>query len=948
MFNVLILVVLCSFVVKKLCYYLPEEASMNTQTKFRLVYPSIILFLFSMSFSQTRRPTQRPAPAPFLQHAKSYEETQYLTRVVLKNGMTVLVNEYRAQPVVSVQAFVQAGFLDEPPQRPGLATLLGAMIRRGSSDKAAGTLIQNVHALGGVWDHSTDCNTSRFEIVAPAPQWKRALNIQADALLNPSLEQEALKLESKLMLDQARGAMDDPMEFAEEKLLELSFNQARMGKWIYIVNSGLRDATRESLSRFHKAMYSPSRMLLVISGDVNSGEVLNEVARIYDKPWPEIKASVPLSVSNSQNDFRYMGMRGDIAVPALFFGFHTPGSNSQDYAAMEVLQAILGIGEGSILSTRLKNQKKVILNQKIKFTDSLDSSFLEIQLQVEPNNIDSSEIALLTEMELLKRQEPDEAEMERAFAQLELRRWVGIESVTERGRAYAHYELLGDWKKLNGYISGLRKVKPSDIRRVANKYLNLENCSILEYMPRSVEERKLTSESVKRTLQDLAKPSADQELAEREKETVLALNIPETAGGFKFSEVQSPFQTASILRGPDMFIREDHTAPVVDMGIFLAGGRLSETKENAGITMLMTRLMARGPKGGSANQFNRQLEIYGGRIQPIVADDYFGFYFTILSRNIDEGLSMILEAIRNPGFDKDSIGQLINSQSSAIPCRTNSKDCSFQLMRAALFGDFPYSLDVNGTEASLSAINSDSLQSWYNSHVRNRKVLVVAVGDTKGTSLASYFVKQFSGSRIQAAELPAEFSKPLNSRQTIERKWIRGTSQIIVGFQAPPVEDEDRYGLLVLQSYAGEQGNLSQQIRDQRGAAFQMKLIYKPRLRGGSLVACADANPDNEQAALDIIMEQMSRIAAGPIIYRDYRAAINGAVGAYWIQCQNRLSQIEDVAIYILAGRGIGEYQDIPKYLQGFGQDDFEEIARKILKMDKAVILRLHGKSSLN
>jgi zinc protease len=384
------------------------------------------------------------------------------------------------------------------------------------------------------------------------------------------------------------------------------------------------------------------------------------------------------------------------------------------------------------------------------------------------------------------------------------------------------------------------------------------------------------------------------------------------------------------------------------MGIFFTGGRLSETQENAGITMLMTRLMARGPKGNSAAHFNRQLDIYGGRIQPIVADDYFGFYFTILSNNIDQGLSLILEAIKNPVFDKDSVNLSKTSQSSAILCRTNSKDCSFQLMRTALFGDFPYSLDVNGTEASLSTINVDSLQNWYNSHVKNRKVLVVAVGDTKGTSLASYFVKQFSGSRIQAAELPAEFSKSLSSRQTIERNWIGGTSQIIVGFQAPPVEDDDRYGLLVLQSYAGEQGNLSQQIRDQSGAAYQMKLIYKPRIRGGSLIACAAANPDTEKAAYDIIMEQMPRIASGPIAYRDYRAAVNGAVGAYWIQSQNRLSQIEGNAINILAGKGIGEYQEIPKYLQDFKQDDFEEIARKILKMDKAVILRLHGKSSLN
>ena len=112
---------------------------MNRQTKLRLASPFIILISFAMSFSQTRRPPPRPAAAPFLQHAKLYEETPDLSKVVLKSGMTALVNEFRAQPVVSIQMYVQAGFLAEPPQSPGMASLLSAMIRRGPPDKTAGT-----------------------------------------------------------------------------------------------------------------------------------------------------------------------------------------------------------------------------------------------------------------------------------------------------------------------------------------------------------------------------------------------------------------------------------------------------------------------------------------------------------------------------------------------------------------------------------------------------------------------------------------------------------------------------------------------------------------------------------------------------------------------------------------------------------------------------------------
>ncbi len=129
--------------------------------------------------------------------------------------------------------------------------------------------------------------------------------------------------------------------------------------------------------------------------------------------------------------------------------------------------------------------------------------------------------------------------------------------------------------------------------------------------------------------EEVADPEArKEEQAEREKEILPGLDVPQNEENYKFNEIIYPFQTASILRGPDLFIREDHTAPLIHMGIFFPGGRLFETKDNAGITKLLTSLISHGNDEAGASHFNRQLEIYGSRIQPMVADDYFGFYFS--------------------------------------------------------------------------------------------------------------------------------------------------------------------------------------------------------------------------------------------------------------------------------------------------------------------------------
>jgi len=185
----------------------------------------------------------------------------------------------------------------------------------------------------------------------------------------------------------------------------------------------------------------------------------------------------------------------------------------------------------------------------------------------DPKNIDKCEIAVLTEIELLKRNEPNAFEMERAFAQLEHDYWKKTETVSGKAETLARFEFLGEWKRKDKYIEELRKVKASDVTKVAKRYLQLKNCSLLEYLPVSMEDRILAGENVLRTFEGLLELSADQEQEARNKEIVYSIDMPAERGQFQYSEIQYPFQKASILRGPEMYIREDHTSPLIDLGI---------------------------------------------------------------------------------------------------------------------------------------------------------------------------------------------------------------------------------------------------------------------------------------------------------------------------------------------------------------------------------------------
>ncbi|MBZ5498292.1 MAG: insulinase family protein [Acidobacteriia bacterium] len=909
----------------------------------------ILMFLFfpGICYSQVRpRPSSQPAtPPPFMQQLKSFDQDGSVTKVVLKNDLTVLVGEAHATPLIESLAWIKTGYGDDPADLPGISRVMEHMLSRGTATRTAAVMAADLKALGGEVSSSTEYDHTILRTVAPAPQWKRALEIQTDALLNSSLDPQELKRQIEVIRDESGRALADPEALADAKLLATGFAGGRLRRARWAAADVLNNITREKLVAFYRSAYSPARIVLVVCGDVTAAEVLNAVVNLYGNAKGGAAAESPTAAGDWTPGFHYAQVRPDVRLARVELGFRTVAVTSADYTALEVLRAMLGTGEGSIFNRRLKNQKGIIYGAAADLVAYGDTGYLGLRMELDPKDIDRCEIAAFTELEILKRQDADTGELERARAQLKREFWETSQTVSGRAERLARLESLGSWKGINTYLARLRQIKWADVKRVAARYLNLENCAVLESLPVQADARNASGEIIQSTIKQLLTASTEQEMAEREKITVPALDISEEAGSFVPSEVRYPFQTASILRGPDLFIREDHTMPLIHLGIFFAGGKLTEAKTNAGITSLMLRTMLRDSRTRSADQTYRQLEVYGAALIPVVEDDYFGFCLSILSANVEQGLDIISEIIKSPKLDPQEVARQKVLQTAALRHRSDM-DLARLRLRGALFRDYSYALDPDGSEESIANITPDAVQAWHKLLVMDKKPMAVIIGDTEGTSLAGYFVHNFSGSRYQDVKLPEGFPKALEKKDVIEASWAGNASSVMMGFQAPPEEDEDSFPLMVLQSYAsGSAGRLTGAIQDRLPGARRVSLEYEPELRGGTIMICILAAPADEEQALKVLTEELARLTTAPVLYRDYRAAVNSVIGAFQIRQQTRYRQIAEVIKSVLAGKEIEGFQDYINRLQDVKQTDLQEVAQRVFKIEKSVTLRMHGKS---
>src|SRR5499426_2775555 len=242
------------------------------------------------------------------------EDQGQVTKVVLKNGLTVIVREQEAVPLASVTTYVKAGYFDEDDRISGISHVIEHMFFKGTSKRAVGEIARQTQALGGYLNAYTYYDRTVYHTEVPAENMKKALEIQADALWNSTYDANELKKEIEVVLQENNRKLDNPSAVASEKLYETAFQQHRMKRWRIGTPEGLRALTRDDVVEYVKKYYRPSNMILSIAGRLDIEETIAEVAKLYGGvPADESALERDSSPAEpDQKEVRYGWQRGPV------------------------------------------------------------------------------------------------------------------------------------------------------------------------------------------------------------------------------------------------------------------------------------------------------------------------------------------------------------------------------------------------------------------------------------------------------------------------------------------------------------------------------------------------------------------------------------------------------------------------------------------------------------
>ena len=205
----------------------------------------------------------------------------------LDNGLDLVVVPDRRVPVVTHMVWYRNGSADDPIGRSGLAHFLEHLMFKGTERHPAGEFSKVVSSLGGQENAFTSYDyTAYFQRVAPQ-HLGRMMEFEADRMAGLNFDESVVAPERDVVLEERRMRVEtDPSAQLSEAMAASLFVHHPYGIPIIGWMHEIELLDRRAALDYYRRFYAPNNAILVVTGDVEAGEVRQLADTTYGRIAP--------------------------------------------------------------------------------------------------------------------------------------------------------------------------------------------------------------------------------------------------------------------------------------------------------------------------------------------------------------------------------------------------------------------------------------------------------------------------------------------------------------------------------------------------------------------------------------------------------------------------------------------------------------------------------------
>lgn len=837
----------------------------------------------------------------------------------LQNGMKVVIKENHVSPIVAVQVWVKAGSTTEPPSYAGISHVLEHMAFKGTVKRGVGEIAREVESLGGDINAYTTFDHTVYHITISSRYVGRALEILADTLANSVFEPSELKKEVEVVMEEYRMNQDDPGRMVSRELFAGFFEKHPYGRPVIGFPETLSRITRDEIVSYFRKYYVPNNMVLVVVGDVSTGEVKPIIEKQMSRLIPKAIPPSGSQVEPEKGDIKVIFKKMDTKRAYMDMAFPGVSMNDPDVYSYDLLSMILGQGETSRLFSRVKDELGLVDSIYAYSFTPKDPGLMLIGATLEPENVKEAIAATLKEIYDTVAFGVSGTELERAKKNTIADFVYSLESQRSLARLLGFYETaLGDPFFQKKYADMVRRVTREDVHEVTRRYFKPDNFVLSLVLPQD-SDLSLTEEEVKA----MAKESYEGVLAGKE-------------------EGAAVIEKIALPNGIRVITRENHSVPVVAINFGFLGGLRAETPDVNGVSNLMSYMLTRGTRRHEASELSEMIEGMAGDVSAFSGRNSFGVEGKFLSEDFEKGLQLMSEMILTPSFSEDEMEKKKVEVLAAIKAQQDSPTKEvIRLYLESQYGKHPYSLDPLGSIESVTSLTRDHLVDFYKRLVFPTNMVIVISGDVDAeyaNKVTASAFEGFSGDGDTSLVESMEVTPPQNA-VLVEKKRDKLQAHFVIGFLGTTFTSSDRYPLKVLSSaLAGQGGRLFKELRDNKSLAYSLTAFSSEQYDRGFFAFYMGTAGDKLMEAKSSMWDEIIKFLKEGIGEEELERAKNYVIGNFEIGLQSNAAYANSLMFNELYGNDIDAFLEFPTRIKAVTKDQVMGVAKKYIDMKRYIL----------
>jgi zinc protease len=402
-------------------------------------------------------------------------------RILLENGMVLLLSEKHDIPMVTVNMAIKAGSTAEAEGKPGLASITASLLMQGTSKRTAGRINSEIDFIGGSLSVSGGNDFASASLRVLKRDIRTGLDLLSDVLMNPVFDQKEIDRKVKEILADIQRQKEEPGIVASEAFTKAVYGRNAYGRTNDDVAAYLPKLTRQDIFNFYSARYSPNSIIVAVVGDVNEKEII-ALLQEYFKGWKRSDQPLPASVPPPVIEKTVVRkIDKNITQANIEMGNIGISRENPDFYAVMIMNYILGGGGfSSRLMDNIRDNKGLAYDVHSAFSARKEPGAFSVSIQTK--NESANEVIAETLKEIRRIQEETVSDKELADAQayftgsfpLKMDTYAKIAGILT---SIEIYNLGLDYPQK--YPALINAVTKEDIKRVAKKYLHPDSLVIV-------------------------------------------------------------------------------------------------------------------------------------------------------------------------------------------------------------------------------------------------------------------------------------------------------------------------------------------------------------------------------------------------------------------------------------------------------------------------------------